>query len=252
MIKPSIMKKRFLPLICCILPFLLQAQDQQRFHYGIAINPSAAFALDTDEGETQQLRPSVNLDFNVNYFFLSRWSVSAGLAYANTGRKYDSPYRTESDYNEIGFDPTTDPILSGGGVGEPSPGTGRPYIRSRNITQAYHFLAVPLRVTYHGNAERSWRPYVSAGLAPRLLLLQREEETKYYSDGSTDRSARDYEAEPFHFSLMLSGGVTHDLANGHQVFVGPNLQWVNIQEPQFKGGGVESLLQVGLEVGYLW
>lgn len=238
------MKKRYLPLVFCILPFLLPAQEQPRFHYGIAFAPGAAIALDTDDGEKQQLRPSVNLGFNMGYFFHSRWSVSAGLAYASTGREYEPVVPGNNFEAEPGFETPDDPVFPGGGSGNE--------VRTRSLTQAYHFVLVPLRVTYHGNTGRNWRPYVSAGLSPRLLLLHREKETTAYSDGNIERSTRDYETEPLHFSLMLSAGVTHNLASGHQVFVGPNLQWVNIREPQAVGGDVSRLLQMGLELGYVF
>jgi len=238
------MKMRYLPLVFCILPFLLQAQGQPRFHYGIAFAPGAAIALDAGDSEKQQLRPSVDLGFRAGYRFHSRWSVSAGLAYASTGRKYEPVVPGNDFEGEPGFETPDPPVFPGGGPGNQG--------RTRSLTQAYHFLAVPLRVTYHGNAGRSWRPYVSAGLSPRLLLLHREKKTAAYSDGKIERSTRDYETEPLHFSLMLSAGVTHDLANGHQVFVGPNLQWVNVREQRYAQKDARQLLQMGLEIGYLW
>jgi len=238
------MKKHLLPLFLCVIPFLLQAQEQKKVFYGVALVPGTAWGLDAEDAK-QQLRPSANIDFTVGYHLNPRWSVSSGLSYASTGRKYE-PVVPGADFIAEPFSDIPD-ILD-----EPWSGPGVPRGRTHSITQAYHFLAVPLRVTYQGHTDRSWRAYASVGLSPRFLLLHREKETKVYSDGNIKRSTRDHESEGLHLGLMLSGGIAFGLANGHQLFVGPNLQWVNVREQQYNQKDMRQLLQVGFEVGYRW
>ena len=234
------MKNLLTLLISC--SFALSLNAQSKFEMGAEYFLNASWQLDPVV-DAYKAKLSHTAGLKIDYRLNEHWTVGSGMAYANFGLYFEQngdDLRWGTQHNgQGGFDPSI-----------PSGEEDKTY---QQIRHAYHFIEIPLRVTYNTGGE-GVHFYIAAGLAPRLFLADK---TKVEINLLEESSNEDiYSDETYDYSRLQLGVFS---ACGIELNIGPHTTFYTgprIQIHRFAGKSealshsfTADFIQLGLEMG---
>ncbi|MCG8331169.1 MAG: PorT family protein [Chitinophagales bacterium] len=234
------MKNLLTLLISCSLTLSLNAQN--KFEMGVEYFLNASWELDPIV-DAYKAKLSHTAGLKIDYRFNEHWAVGSGIAYANFGLYY------EQDGDDLRWGTQHD---GQGGI-DPSIPSGEKDIAYLQIRHVYHFIEIPLRVTYNTGGE-GVRCYIAAGLAPRLFWVDKTKVELDLYDGSSSGdiySDEGYDYSRLQLSVFTTCGVEFNIGAHTTFYTGPR-----IQMHRFKGKSetlnhslTTDFMQLGLEMG---
>jgi len=231
-----------LSLLALLLIFALSLSAQSKFHFGAAYFPNYSWQMDHMGKDAYSPGLSHTAGMTISYPLGAHWSISSGLAYANINQKH------ELDVEELRWGIQHD----GNGGFDPGIPSGEDII-AFSFQHTYHFVEVPLRLTYISNGNRL-RFYASAGLAPRFFITDRSKSTVERDNGNTEENTYSdeiYKYNRIQLGLLTACGIELDLGQKAMLFAGPRLQIHRFggESEQLDHSFTADFMQLGLEMG---
>jgi len=206
---------KHITLLTLLLACTLSLAAQSKFQFGTAYFPNYSWELDPFiDGYEPKLSHTAGL--TVDYRLNENWLIGSGLGYANFGMKY------QEDASELRWGLQHD----GEGNFGPALPSGEGHIEELEFKNNYHFVEVPVRLTFHTNGD-GLRFYASAGLAPRVFVADRRSVRAEYGDGAVQESSNSdatYNYNRIQLSTFTACGIELNLGEKAALYAGPRIQ----------------------------
>lgn len=183
----------------------------------LAITSPSTVADQIAQRRNEQEEPSLayGVRGSLAYRLNERWSLEAGLGYAQLG------WRSEQDYSGLTFgdviDPRTGFIYNTTDAAIPARST---------ITDLFHYLELPLGITLNLGHGR-WRSISAIGLAPAVLLAASTRAVNEFPDGRLEEDTYD-QGDPYStFNLFpyVSTGIAFQAGERWELSLKPGVRY---------------------------
>jgi hypothetical protein len=248
-------------IACLLLSSLLFGQTRSKITYGVSLNPTITFPINTSSSDKpisssssqtykeyadsvksfDTYKLSVGATVWLNYMLNQKWTLQTGVGYSEVG------FTRQQKNIQLG-----DPLFPGVGVGQLQELSSTE--KSIDYSYKYQYLTVPVLFNYYAkrSGDFKWVYYLTGGVGFNVLLKHqiKAKLNDFVMDGETvfHIDSTGYEGSPFTVNVFLGGRIEYRVNKELQVFGQPMVTAfpVSVSKTELKSFPVGLQVNVGI------